>query len=131
MASSRSSRATQRERLSERSERTSRNSTPIPHQFFCFLTCVIPPQYYIYLFERILLCCKEMGIGKKQNKTMSMGKNTKPVPGMKKRSSLQLKGRIFMQNVTDVVSLARNGMVPALLLSLFFFLFFADAVNQK
>jgi cell division control protein 24 len=69
-------------------------------------------QYYIYLFERILLCCKEMGIGKKQNKTMSMGKNSKAVG--KKRSSLQLKGRIFMQNVTEVVSLARVGNQPML-----------------
>ncbi|KAF8244253.1 hypothetical protein K440DRAFT_559152 [Wilcoxina mikolae CBS 423.85] len=66
-------------------------------------------EYYIYLFERILLCCKEMGVGKKQNKTMSMGKNAKTAANMKKRSSLQLKGRIFMQNVTDVISLARNG----------------------
>ncbi|CCX30511.1 hypothetical protein FPQ18DRAFT_364854 [Pyronema domesticum] len=66
-------------------------------------------EYYIYLFERILLCCKEMGVGKKQNKTMSMGKSAKPPPGGKKRTSLQLKGRIFMQNVTDVVSIARNG----------------------
>lgn len=70
-----------------------------------------------------------MGIGKKQNKTMSMGKNAKPVPGMKKRSSLQLKGRIFMQNVTDVVSVARNGMC---FLFFLFFLFPADAAaNQK
>jgi cell division control protein 24 len=51
-----------------------------------------------------------MGVGKKQNKTMSMGKSAKPPPGGKKRTSLQLKGRIFMQNVTDVVSIARNGI---------------------
>jgi len=50
-----------------------------------------------------------MGIGKKQNKTMSMGKNAKTAANMKKRSNLQLKGRIFMQNVTDVISIARNG----------------------
>ena len=89
-------------------------------------------QYYIYLFERILLCCKEMGVGKKQNKTMSMGKNTKPGPGMKKRSSLQLKGRIFMQNVTDVVSIARNGTYqPSIASKSFARVFFADAMNQK
>jgi cell division control protein 24 len=58
------------------------------------------------LFERILLCCKEVGKEKKQGKAMSMAK---PKPG-KKRTSLQLKGRIFMQNVTDVVSMARGGI---------------------
>lgn len=42
---------------------------------------------------------------------MSMGKNSKIAP--KKKAFLQLKGRIFMQNVTDVVSLARNGMDAA------------------
>lgn len=62
-------------------------------------------EYYIYLFERILLCCKEIGTGKKQNKTIA--KNAKLNAG--KKTSLQLKGRIFMQNVTDVISLARNG----------------------
>jgi cell division control protein 24 len=66
-------------------------------------------QYYIYLFERILLCCKEMGANKKQGKTMSMAKGSKGVPPKKKNTTLQLKGRIFMQNVTDVISLARNG----------------------
>ena len=68
-------------------------------------------QYYIYLFERILLCCKEIGLGKKQNKTMSMGKNAaaKMAANAKKRCSLQLKGRIFMQNVTDVVATSGNG----------------------
>ena len=66
-------------------------------------------QYYIYLFERILLCCKEIGTSKKQSKTMSMGKNSRTA-NAKKKSSLQLKGRIFMQNVTDVISLSRNGM---------------------
>ncbi|KAL7266463.1 Guanine nucleotide exchange factor for Cdc42p [Rhizina undulata] len=61
-------------------------------------------EYYIYLFERILLCCKEVGTTKKQNKTMSMGRTRGPTIGNKRKSSLQLKGRIFMQNVTDVVS---------------------------
>lgn len=65
-------------------------------------------EYYIYLFERILLCCKEVGANKKQGKTMSMAKGTKGAPP-KKKTMLQLKGRIFMQNVTDVISLARNG----------------------
>ncbi|KAK6332746.1 hypothetical protein TWF696_002768 [Orbilia brochopaga] len=60
----------------------------------------IEREYHIYLFERILLCCKEIGA------------NKKPKPGMaanRKKGKLQLKGRIFMQNVTDIISLAKNG----------------------
>ncbi|KAI5777525.1 hypothetical protein EDC01DRAFT_623953 [Geopyxis carbonaria] len=63
-------------------------------------------EYYIYLFEKILLCCKEINPIKARNRTM--GKNAKVVVP-KRRTNLQLKGRIFMQNVTDVISLARNG----------------------
>ena len=39
---------------------------------------------------------------------MSMGKKATTV-NTKKKSSLQLKGRIFMQNVTDIVWTAKNG----------------------
>ncbi|GAB0133341.1 guanine-nucleotide exchange factor Cdc24 [Epichloe bromicola] len=59
-------------------------------------------EYEIYLFECILLCCKESS-GKK-DKTRSTG------PKIKNRNGkLQLKGRIFMTNVTDVVSLSKPG----------------------
>ncbi|KAI5788848.1 hypothetical protein DFH27DRAFT_486550 [Peziza echinospora] len=65
-------------------------------------------EYHIYLFQKILLCCKEVSMSKKQNKTMSMGK--KNLPAGKKRTNLQLKGRIFMQNVTDIICIAKNGI---------------------
>lgn len=48
-----------------------------------------------------------MGVNKKSAKA---AKNMRGAPTIKKRNNLQLKGRIFMQNVTDVISLARNGM---------------------
>ncbi|KAI0113575.1 Rho guanyl nucleotide exchange factor [Nemania sp. FL0031] len=62
--------------------------------------------YEIYLFECILLCCKEVqpskGKDKKdKNKSISKGRN--------KNNKLQLKGRIFMTNVTEVVSFAKPG----------------------
>ncbi|KHN94365.1 Dbl-domain containing protein [Metarhizium album ARSEF 1941] len=58
--------------------------------------------YEIYLFECILLCCKEAS-GKK-DKTRSTG------PKLRSRNAkLQLKGRIFMTNVTDIVSLSKPG----------------------
>lgn len=64
-------------------------------------------QYEIYLFECILLCCKEVSPGKskdKKDKTKSTG------PKMRNRNAkLQLKGRIFMTNVTDVVAMSKTG----------------------
>ncbi|KAF3939937.1 hypothetical protein ABW19_dt0206032 [Dactylella cylindrospora] len=64
----------------------------------------IEREYHIYLFERILLCCKEVGNNKKQNKGGAAMNKKKG-----KKVGLQLKGRIFMQNVTDIISLAKNG----------------------
>ncbi|KAH7148300.1 Pleckstrin homology domain-containing protein [Dactylonectria macrodidyma] len=63
--------------------------------------------YEIYLFECILLCCKEISPNKskdKKDKTRSQG------PKVRNRNArLQLKGRIFMTNVTDIVSLSKPG----------------------
>lgn len=59
-------------------------------------------QYKIYLFEMILLCCKELSAKKAKNMNRSAtAKNGKP--------KLQLKGRIFMQNVTETISLQKPG----------------------
>ncbi|KAL9054379.1 MAG: hypothetical protein Q9162_004181 [Coniocarpon cinnabarinum] len=53
-------------------------------------------QYRMYLFEKILLCCKEINPNKPKNKVKS------PTPSLKNgKPRLQLKGRIFMQNVTE------------------------------
>lgn len=68
-------------------------------------------QYEIYLFECILLCCKELSPNKskdKKDKTRSQGPKIK-----NKNAKLQLKGRIFMANVTDIVSLSKPGMCLA------------------
>ncbi|KAI5461985.1 Pleckstrin homology domain-containing protein [Mariannaea sp. PMI_226] len=62
--------------------------------------------YEIYLFEYILLCCKEISPTRnkdKKDKTRSLG------PRRNKNARLQLKGRIFMTNVTDIVSLSKPG----------------------
>src|SRR5580704_3571292 len=52
----------------------------------------------------ILLCCKEMNSSKQKNKMMG-----KPMFDKKGRPKLQLKGRIFMQNVTDTVLSSKPG----------------------
>jgi len=63
--------------------------------------------YEIYLFEAILLCCKEitpLKVKDKKDKARSQG------PKVRNRNvRLQLKGRIFMTNVTDVVAIAKTG----------------------
>lgn len=63
--------------------------------------------YEIYLFECILLCCKEISSNKskdKKDKTKSTGPKIR-----NKSAKLQLKGRIFMTNVTEVLSFAKPG----------------------
>ncbi|KAK3305891.1 pleckstrin domain-containing protein [Chaetomium strumarium] len=63
--------------------------------------------YEIYLFQCILLCCKEIVPGKtkdKKDKTRSTGAKVR-----NKNAKLQLKGRIFMTNVTDVVAMSKTG----------------------
>ncbi|KAL2133977.1 hypothetical protein VTI74DRAFT_1280 [Chaetomium olivicolor] len=64
--------------------------------------------YEIYLFECILLCCKEVvpgGNRGKKDKTRSTGPKVR-----NKNAKLQLKGRIFMTNVTDVISKSKPGL---------------------
>ena len=64
-------------------------------------------QYDIYLFECILLCCKEVPPARTKDKK----DKTKPVgaKAINKNAKLQLKGRIFMANVTDILSLSKPG----------------------
>jgi cell division control protein 24 len=51
----------------------------------------------------ILLCCKEINPNKQKNRMKPLAKNGK--------NKLQLKGRIFMQNVTETISLQKPGMI--------------------
>jgi len=65
-----------------------------------------------------LLCCKEVNPNKPKDKLLSSQKDKKERKEKEKREKrdkngkplkLQLKGRIFMANVTDVVSLVKPG----------------------
>lgn len=68
----------------------------------------ISTQYHVYLFETILLCCKDIDLSKPKNKL-----SNKQLLDKRGKPKLQLKGRIFMQNVTDLVQLAKPGMDAA------------------
>ncbi|THH13217.1 hypothetical protein EW146_g6975 [Bondarzewia mesenterica] len=72
-------------------------------------------EYHVFLFERIILCCKEdlhqNANGKKVGKSNSILKKPQtptvasnpaaPGPSKKKTTPLLLKGRIYLNNVTD------------------------------
>ncbi|KAL3428130.1 cdc24 calponin [Phlyctema vagabunda] len=74
----------------------------------------VQKEYTIYLFERILLCCKEVNPNKSKEKLMGTQKDKKDKKDRRKgepnkNAKLQLKGRIFMTNVTEVLSLGKQG----------------------
>jgi len=54
----------------------------------------------------ILLCCKEINPNKQKNRMMN-----KPLVDRKGKPKLQLKGRIFMQNVTETISISKPGAI--------------------
>ncbi|KAL0956698.1 hypothetical protein HGRIS_002821 [Hohenbuehelia grisea] len=72
-------------------------------------------EYHVFLFEKIILCCKEAlppapNSSKKSGKTNSLRKQLPPpapslIPGQpqRKNTPLLLKGRIFLNNVTKAV----------------------------
>ncbi|KAL2823918.1 RhoGEF GTPase [Aspergillus cavernicola] len=64
-------------------------------------------EYHIYLFERILLCCKDINPNKQKSRLV-VGSKDKPSTS-KGKPRLQLKGRIYMANVTDIVWLQKPG----------------------
>lgn len=64
-------------------------------------------QYHIYLFERILLCCKDINPNKQKSRLVG-GSKDKPNTS-KGKPRLVLKGRIYMANVTDIVWLQKPG----------------------
>lgn len=61
-------------------------------------------EYHVYFFESILLCCKDIDRNKPKNKM-----STRQLVDKKGRPKMQLKGRIFMQNVTDIVKASKPG----------------------
>lgn len=59
-------------------------------------------EYHVYLFERILLCCKEVSPSRSSRTSRNDVRNSKKLPPGGK-PSLQLKGRIFINNVTNAI----------------------------
>lgn len=85
----------------------------------------IDREYHVFLFEKIVLCCKELldgssnGSSRKVNKSNSILKKPNSTstnlpggvgPPKKKDSPLLLKGRIFLNNVTHVQQINQMGL---------------------
>lgn len=77
----------------------------------------IDREYHVFLFEKIILCCKEavaqpLKGGKGSNRNNVIRKQSTPAPltlagsngKTQKKTPLLLKGRIFLGNVTQAVS---------------------------
>ena len=81
----------------------------------------IDREYHVFLFEKIILCCKEIlpttpgGSTRKGSKSNSMLKKQQmSLPGgvgppRKKSTPLLLKGRIFLNNVTHTKAMLTSG----------------------
>lgn len=97
-------------RDSQQSKQSKHSSVPLSLEDECVieeqLVNPVSRQYIIYLFERILLCCKEVNPNKQRPKML---RNERAPANPFGKVRLQLKGRIFMQNVTDVLSFVRTG----------------------
>nr|CAG8560715.1 11486_t:CDS:10 [Entrophospora candida] len=62
-------------------------------------------EYHVYLFERIILCCKEI-----QKKSQTKPKGILKDGKKSKKPSLQLKGRIYIHNISAIVNNSRQGL---------------------
>lgn len=78
-------------------------------------------EYHVFLFEKIILCCKEAistppGSKKAKNNSLLKKQTTSsPVPATNKEkdTTLLLKGRIFLNNVTQAVPTSPRNSVGA------------------
>lgn len=64
-----------------------------------------PREYHVFLFEKMMLCCKEIiPEGKKQNKNLREDQGTSETEPPEK-NKLDLKGRIFVSNIKEATIL--------------------------
>ena len=76
-----------------------------------FVLTLVGAQYHVYLFDNILLCCKDIDLSKSKNKL-----SNRQLTDKRGKPKIQLKGRIFMSNVTDVLQVAKPGkLIPPFL----------------
>lgn len=72
-----------------------------------------PREYHVFLFEKMMLCCKDVVPDRKEKKTKSALRKDKgrsnTVPEKKR---LALKGRIFVCNINKTSVVPSNGMFP-------------------
>ncbi|KAI1957242.1 Guanine nucleotide exchange factor for Cdc42p [Ophidiomyces ophidiicola] len=64
-------------------------------------------EYHVYLFEQMLLCCKDILSNKPKSKLM--GKDKPNASAQKGKPRMVLKGRIYISNVTEILYFHRPG----------------------
>ena len=69
----------------------------------------------MYLFQKILLCCKDVNPNKQKAKLI-VGKEKIP-PNVKGKPRLQLKGRIYLANISNIHVFNKQGTNPLLLIT--------------
>jgi len=74
------------------------------HDKFNLASNEVERELYVYLFQKILVCCKEVDLAKESKKHNRNSSKTQ-----EKKIIFQLKGRIFLQNIHRVVNTSRNG----------------------
>lgn len=87
------------------------------HETFQVIKSEVEREYHVYLFQKIILCCKDAPLppGKsKVNKSNSMirksGTSAGPGGQQKHRKPpMQLKGRIFINNVNAATPITKPG----------------------
>lgn len=83
---------------------------------FVMATNDVERELHVFLFEKILLCCKESGSTKKRSagaaqlaQMMRSSMKSGSSSTTPKKPALQLKGRIFITSVTGVINNSKNG----------------------
>lgn len=71
-------------------------------------------EFRVYLFERILLCCKDLSLGAPPGRSRSksgslLKQRSGSVSSRSTPTALQLKGRIFLNNVVGISAVGRAG----------------------
>ncbi|KAL9932549.1 hypothetical protein V8E36_008666 [Tilletia maclaganii] len=84
------------------------------HEHFVVIKNEAEREYFVYLFERIMLCCKEVpGPPQTSKEKKKKDKKAATLPGIakKEKTTLQLKGRIFTENMTGAYAQSKAGSV--------------------
>jgi cell division control protein 24 len=68
-----------------------------------------PRDYHVFLFEKMMLCCKEVVPERKKGKNSTMLRKDKTASKGPEKKRLALKGRIFVSNINRATIIPSEG----------------------